>query len=160
MKQNRTHVNIAKELGRCILPVTKDALKKRGFFEYRLIEEWPLIVGEHMARYSSPLKVSFEINKRTDGVLHIQVGSAMALEFQHLQPIILDRISTYFGYKAIARLTLHQGGYLPLPAQPASVVHPAPMNENLSAIVASCTDEDLRNQLASLGTYLSAKNNR
>jgi hypothetical protein len=160
MKQYRTHANIAKELSRCLVPVTKGALKKRGFFEYRLIEEWRLIVGEHMARYSTPLKVSFEMGKRTDGVLHIQVGSAMALEFQHLQPVIIERIATYFGYKAIARLTLHQTGYISQPSEPSMLVRPAPLGDTLGAAVASCTDKDLRAQLASLGTYLSAKNNR
>ncbi len=161
MSSKRTHTNIAKALSQCVLPITKDALRKRGFFEYRLIEEWPLVVGEHLARCSIPLKVAFEMQKRSDGVLHIQVLSSMALEFQHLQPMILDRIASYFGYKAIARMVLHQTSALPSPdpipvAKPSSV---ASIPVGLEPTLAACTDDDLRQSLTSLAQVISTKNN-
>ena len=48
------------------------------------------------------------------GTLHVRVGSgALALELQHLEPVVIERINTYFGYRAVERLKLVHG---PLPA--------------------------------------------
>lgn len=150
--------NIAKELKGFVRPLAKDALKKRGFSEYRLLTEWPEIVGLHLSAVSCPQKISFEMNKKTDGVLHVDVLSVSALEFQHLQPIILERIAAYFGYKAIARIVLHQTSKLsnaprtkakePLP--PGITVDTKPLE--------NCDDPELKAQLESLAAALNKNN--
>ena len=159
-KGGQTHSNFVKDLSRYVLPFAREALRKRGFSEYRLIQNWPQIVGTQLAAVSCPQKISFEMNKKTDGVLHVDVLSASALEFQHLQPIILERIAAYFGYKAIGRMVLHQTNRLPnamLPnKKPVQTSTPVLINTD---ILEECTDAELKAQLTSLAEALS-KNNR
>jgi len=102
--------------------ITKPALKKRGFAEHRLLTDWPMIAGEECARFTCPIKVSYPRNgeqERTQeaGTLHVEVLSAWALEMQYQQPVILERITQYFGYRAITRIVLHQTQKMHTPLQ-------------------------------------------
>ena len=156
-----TYHNFAKNLGRYILPFAREALKKRGFSEFRLIEDWPQIVGAQLANVSCPQKISFEMNKKSGGVLHVDVLSASALEFQHMQPVILERIAAYFGYKAVGRMVLHQTNRLshaPLTKKTVAV-NSAPTPHINTHLLEDCTDIELKAQLALLAEALS-KNNR
>lgn len=160
---SQTFHNFVKDLGRFMLPFAREALKKRGFFEYRLIQDWPQIVGSHLSRVSSPQKIAFEMNKKTDGVLHVEVLSASAPEFQHFQPMILERIATYFGYKAIGRIVIHQVSRLPtnIPDKqnvPVSAATGAKEKIKFDDIDA-CADPELKASLESLARALD-KNNR
>lgn len=115
-------------LGRLTDMLVKPALKKRGFAEHRLLTDWPMIVGEECARFATPKKLSFPRsteNGRAEegGTLHVDVLSAYALELQYQQPAILEKITQYFGYRAITRIVMHQTQNMrkqnPLPERPA-----------------------------------------
>lgn len=87
--------------------VTETALKGRPLAERGLIVDWPSVVGEDIARLCHPLKLSFDRrDRRMDGTLSLRVGPGQATRVQHLEPVLLDRINGYFGYRAIARLRL------------------------------------------------------
>lgn len=88
--------------------VTKPAFRAHGFAETRIISQWPEIVGALLAEHSLPQQLRFPQGKRCDGVLTLKVSNVMALEFQHLTPQILERIATFFGYAAVARLRFVQ----------------------------------------------------
>ena len=45
-------------------------------------------------------------------ILHVNVAPAAAVEFQHFQNKILEKINSFFGYKAISRIVLHHVPYL------------------------------------------------
>ncbi len=150
--------NFVKDLSRYVLPFAREALKKRGFSEYRLIQDWPQIVGAQLAAVSCPQKISFEMNKKTDGVLHVDVLSASALEFQHLQPVIIERIAAYFGYKAIGRMVLHQTSRLP-GAKAVKGAEPATSAVSIDPhLLENCTDPELKAQLESLAQALGKNN--
>jgi hypothetical protein len=85
------------------------ALGKRGFGEAQLVAQWPAIIGEEIARGASPEKLSFSRGERRDGTLHLRVAPGMALEIQHREPVLIERINAFFGYRAVARLALKQG---------------------------------------------------
>ena len=44
-----------------------------------------------------------------DGTLRLRVDGPLATELKHLEPQILQRIASYFGYRAVNRLSLIQG---------------------------------------------------
>lgn len=70
-------------------------------------------MGEHIAARSLPEKVIHSRDKTAGGTLRLCVASGgVATELQHLEPLLLDRINTYFGHCAIARL---QFVHRPLP---------------------------------------------
>ncbi len=71
-----------------------------------LILNWAKIVGIKFAKNCFPFKISSYRNKATRiNILYVNTNSSsesMQLLFQ--QEIILERISVYFGYKAIDKL--------------------------------------------------------
>ena len=107
-------------LGESVAKITGPIMSRQGFASGAIIAEWPAIVGEHMAARSIPEKVIHSRDtrdKNAGGTLRLCVASGgVATEFQHLEPLLLDRINTYFGYRAIARI---QYVHRPLPLKAA-----------------------------------------
>ncbi len=42
-------------------------------------------------------------------ILVVRTESAFALEMQHLAPIVIERVNTYYGWRCIGRIVLKQG---------------------------------------------------
>ena len=97
-------------LGRIIAPT----LKKRGFRQIDILAHWSMIVGPQLAALSCPERINRSGRLSPDGgaVLTVKVEGAMALEVQHMAPLILERINQHYGSGAITRLNIVQG---PLP---------------------------------------------
>jgi len=143
-----------KALAKTLADVTKPVFKKHGFAEHRILTEWPLIAGEELAAWSQPQKLVMHRGKHEGGTLHVLVASARALELQHLQPMILDRIAAYFGHQAVTRIVFTQTHTVfHKPVKPAMAKKPAP-DKAFIAPVEACEDEALRNALKSLGETL------
>jgi hypothetical protein len=102
-------------LAETIAKLTAPIMSRQGFAGGAIVTEWPAIVGEHIAARSIPEKVIHSREKNAGGTLRLRVASGgVAIELQHLEPLVLDRINTYFGYAAIARLQFVQR---PLPVK-------------------------------------------
>ncbi|MBA4210989.1 MAG: DUF721 domain-containing protein [Parvibaculum sp.] len=108
-------------IGARVLGVARSAFAKRGFSEAHILARWAEIVGTGLAEYSSPEKLVFprasgeDTRMRQGAVLTVRVDGPVAVEIRHLEPQILERINSYYGYAAVARLKLVQG---PLPPKP------------------------------------------
>jgi hypothetical protein len=95
-------------IGAMLPRVAGPGLGKNGLGEAQLIRHWPDIVGERIARGTVPEKLSFFRGERRDGTLRLGVVPGLALEIQHNEPVILERINAFLGYRAVTRLTLRQ----------------------------------------------------
>ncbi|PKP78145.1 MAG: DUF721 domain-containing protein [Alphaproteobacteria bacterium HGW-Alphaproteobacteria-3] len=110
-------------IGARVLAVARSAFVKRGFQEAHVLAHWPEIVGQGLAEFSAPEKLVFPRGSGDDGgkgrrsgaTLTIRVDGPVAVEIRHLEPQIIERINSYYGYGAVARLKLIQG---PLPQKP------------------------------------------
>ena len=92
-----------------LMPLAKKLFGKKGFVEIDIITNWAEIVGENLARYSIPQKIHFPLNSRNNGCLYLDVMSgAFAVEIQHREKYIIDKINMYFE----SRISL------PLPSTP------------------------------------------
>jgi hypothetical protein len=137
--------------------VTRPVFGRHGFAGGALVVDWPAIVGSAVASHTLPIRIRFPPKERAEGTLIIKVDSgAFAVEVQHLEPLILERINGYFGWKAVARLKLMQGPLpearrKPKPAAPA----PVALSSDLEARLAGVEDPDLRDVLARLGKTLT-----
>jgi hypothetical protein len=136
------------------------AMRKRGFAQAAILSRWSEVVGAELAAQSAPERLVFPRDGAAGGAtLHVRASGALALELQHLAPIVLERINGFFGYPAVASLKLHQA---PLPAKPARPKRPAPRTlstaetEAIEAAVARLDDERLRERLRSLGRRVAA----
>ena len=133
--------------------IVKPALGKRGFAEGQLVAQWAEIVGADLAQRMMPEKLAFPLGARRDGALRLRVAPGFALEAQHREPQILERLNAFFGYRALARLVLVQG---PLPAERMTVPRrrrDLAANEQaaLAQRVAGIADSELRDALTRLG---------
>lgn len=129
------------------------ALKKRGFVQGAIVGRWVEIVGEALADVSMPESLVFPTAEGAGATLHIKVAGPLALELQHLAPIVIERINSHFGYRAVAEIRLHQG----LVSTKARPKRPAPRplspeeERTLAGLVKPVRDEGLQAALAELG---------
>lgn len=149
----------ARSLAAVLPKVAEPALRRRGFASVEIVTGWTDIVGAALAAETAPERLSFPPGKRLDGTLHVRASGPLALEIQHLEPVILDRINTYFGYRAVARIALAQG---PRPARresPARKPVPPADPARRAAVereTAGIGDAALRGALNRLGEAVAA----
>jgi len=152
--ENRTHAMLS--LAVTLPKVTRRTLGRHGLAEGGLVTDWAAVVGQTIAERSLPLRLSFAGGERRDGTLHVRVSGALALELQHLEPLVLERINGYFGYRAVGRLRIHQGPVpgLPEPQRPPASAPSAEAEAAIASQVSAVEDEALREALRSLGRGL------
>ena len=141
-----------------LLPaVAKTAFKQGGQALAALAADWDAIVGAELGRQTLPMKLAFAPGARAGGTLHIAAAGALALELQHLEPQVLERINGHFGYRAVERIRLVQDVARVearlrrrAPAPKANANAPAPPVEGVD-------DPELRAALALLGKALARR---
>lgn len=138
-----------------VLPkVAAPALRKRGFAAAEIVTRWPEIAGEEMAAGSAPDQLSFPKGDRQGGTLYITASGSVALQIQHQEPSILQRINTYFGYSAVARLSISQTSFRSKPVKTDTPVTPEPGPDQIARIESETSvisEPDLRQALHKLG---------
>lgn len=160
-EQKRSYVTQA--LGKSISQLTRSTYQKRGFADGEILHRWPAIVGEMLSRASHPEKIVYPSNKNGEGTLHLRVGNpGLALDIQHMEPMILERINGHFGYRAVSRLKLIQA---PLPpGKEKSAFQPRPLNageaQTLKDTLAPVEDPELKQMLERLGQSVTGRNPR
>jgi hypothetical protein len=143
-----------KALAASIERVTRPLFGKRGLADGAIVRQWAAIVGPDFARLTAPEKLVFPGRERAGGTLHLRVAhGAIATTIQHQEPVIIERINGFFGFRAVARLSLKQGPVTqPPPLDPPRKTDLPPAEEQeLSDSLAGVEDPDLRDVLESLG---------
>lgn len=111
----------------------KYAGKRAPLAQLRAI--WPDIAGRDMASQSLPEKLLGLPRGKEDAraaTLRIRCSGVAALELQHRQSELIDRINAFFGYRAIDRLVLAQG---PLPSPPRSRPPAPPLDTRTRSVM-------------------------
>ena len=134
-------------LGRLLDPEAK----RRGLAEATLLTEWARVIGPEIAGRCQPVSLS------RDGLLHLDVSGSAALELQHSEVQVVERINTFFGRPTVRRLRLRQAppkrrAFVPRPAPPPPLTPDD--KERISETVASVDNDELRHALESLGGTL------
>ena len=106
---------VPKKIGETLTKVNKTYSSKFGKIEFLILSKWPQIVGTFFAEHSEPDKISRitdDFNEFDEPIyknfLHVRVSPAAAVEFQHYKDTIIEKINSFFGYKAITDLRLQQ----------------------------------------------------
>lgn len=109
-------INIAQEphckdlesLGSIFIPLVKNAISSEDLVGVDIILNWQDIIGKEMFAYCRPMKTKFDPKENTR-TLYLDVPSGgFALEVQHKEKYILDKINAYFGYNAVHKLNITQ----------------------------------------------------
>ncbi|RYY23580.1 MAG: DUF721 domain-containing protein [Sphingomonadales bacterium] len=143
-----------------LLPdVGRAAFRKFGFVQHSIVSRWAEIVGERYARVSTPESIRFPQGQRAEGVLTLVVGGAHAPMMQHIAPEIVERVNRFFGYTAVARLSIRHGEVKKLdkPVPPPSL---KPLTEEISASLRGIADPELKNVLEALAAGVLANDQK
>ncbi len=134
----------AKAVGTFVPTLTRKAFEKFGFSTATLITDWARIAGADLASYTIPDKLKWprgggeaigadeDDDTRRGATLTLRVDPARALDVEYRARQILDRINSYFGYRAVETIRLVQA---PLDAKPVQSSFPtmAPLPRTSSA---------------------------
>lgn len=143
----------------CLAP----ALAAQGFAGRAIVSLWPEIVGERLGERSRPLKIDWPRRRPAPGeasepaTLVVRVEGAFALEMQQLAPLVLERVNTHLGWRAVGKLVLKQGPVeapMPKPAPPPP--DPAVI-KRVADQVAAIADPELKAALQRLGQAVAQK---
>lgn len=140
---------------------TAQIRRSRGFFEASVFSDWHDIVGDDLGSQCVPLRL-IRGPEGEGGTLHVRVTGPLALELQHLEPQVIERINSFYGYRAVASLRLHQGP-ISTPDRPARADQPKADPADLARLdesLAGVDDEELRRALRELGTSVLARTNK
>ena len=106
---------VPKKIGDSVTKINKNYSSKFGKIEFLIMSKWNQIVGPFFADHSEPDKISRiteDFNEFDEPIyknfLHVRVSPAAAVEFQHYKDTIIEKINSFFGYKAITDLRLQQ----------------------------------------------------
>jgi hypothetical protein len=111
----------AKAVGSFVPRLTRPAFERYGFSAAALITDWETIVGADLARFTMPerlkwpkrvqwtgTEVSDEERGRPGATLMLAVAAERALDIQYKAAQLIERINSYFGYRAVAELRIVQ----------------------------------------------------
>ncbi len=123
----------ARAIGTYVAKALDPAARARGFATTALLSDWPAIAGRELARFTMPDRIIWP-RRHDDGVdtpvrghrgngatLVLRVEGPRAIEVQHRSAQILERVNTYFGYRAVTEMRFLQG-----PIGRAARAKPAP----------------------------------
>lgn len=160
-----------KAVGAFVPNLTRKAFEKFGFSTASLIMDWPRIAGADLALWTVPERVKWprtgdgsvppdEDVPRPGATLVLRVDPARALDVEYRARQIVERINSYFGYRAIAELRLLQA-----PLQTQAMTHtpssppaqsPQQAGQPQAAAPASFPDDPLGLALARLQAGITA----
>jgi hypothetical protein len=147
----------ARPLADLVRRTLADTFARQGFASTELVTHWNDIVGAEIAAHCEPMRIKWprggDMEAPEPATLILRVEGPVAIEIQHLAPVILERVNRFFGWRAVGRLALRQA---PLARRAAPPVRPPPDAELTARLAATLdvADEDLRNALARLGAAI------
>ncbi len=153
----------ARPIGAYAAGALDPAARARGFATTAILSEWPAIVGAELAKFTMPDKLVWPRRRddaenatppkgrRDEGaILVLRVEGPRAIEVQHRSGQILERVNSYFGYRAVAEMRILQAPVTRKAARP--VVAAPPIDPDALPPSATIDDKGLRAALLRLGS--------
>lgn len=153
----------ARPIGAYAARALDPAARARGFATTAILSEWPAIVGAELAKFTMPDKLVWPRRRddaenaappkgrRDEGaILVLRVEGPRAIEVQHRSGQILERVNSYFGYRAVAEMRILQAPVARKAARPT--VAPPPIDPDALPPSAAIDDNGLRAALLRLGS--------
>ena len=161
---------VPQSIGDTVKKINKNFTSKFGKIEFIIHSNWHKIVGSYFTDYSQPNKITRIPDIVNDygettykNYLNVSVAPAAAIEFQHFKDTIIEKINSYFGYKAIMDLRIHQNYITKANNNKNINKHNKPLDmkdrEKISRDVDKLQNHDLKNALISLGINIRGSEN-
>ena len=117
VKKNNTpkRTFIRQSIGDSIKNINRNFTSKFNKLDFVIQSNWSEIVGSYFKEYTEPNQITkvpdFENEleeTQYKNYLNVSVAPAAAIEFQHFKDVVIEKINSYFGYKAIIDLRIQQ----------------------------------------------------
>lgn len=138
--------------------VLEPVLARRAGMTVDLIAAWPEIAGHPHGEYTRPEKIVWPRKASDDdpfqpGMLVVACDGARAVLFQHELDQCLERVNTFFGFTAVARIRIVQKPVRPhrTPRARSLPTLEPEARARLDRIVGGIDDDGLRERLERLG---------
>jgi hypothetical protein len=159
-KKRYERVRATRHLSQLTKPLMDPLFRRQGFAKKEIVTRWADIVGVALAQSSRPEKISFPRHARQGGTLMVRVEGSFALELQHRQADVLERLNSYFGYQAVDKIVIRQG---PLPRdhkarQEAALNLSEQDQKQIDSLVEDTNNDRLRQSLMEIGRQVKGKN--
>lgn len=152
-----------KQAGAFAPGLTRPAFEKYGFPAAALLTDWAAIAGPDLASYTAPERLKWprqpggpeEARAHQPATLVLRVEGPRAIELQHRLPQLIERINSYFGFRAVAQIRLYQA---PLERQPCARTAPCRITPrpDRAGLVESIRDPRLRAALSRIAAAIDA----
>tara|TARA_Y100000768_G_scaffold289897_1_gene223994 strand:- start:779 stop:1300 length:522 start_codon:yes stop_codon:yes gene_type:complete len=163
---NYKRTYIPQEIGDALKKINRNFSSKFGKIEFIIHSKWPEIAGSYFVEYSEPKNITrIESHENEFGekafknLLNVNVSPAAAIEFQHFKDKILEKINSYFGYKAIMDLRIQQNYITNNIVKKESKMNDVKINENdldvISSSIENLNDGELKKSLFELGKIIN-----
>jgi len=123
-----------------------NALARAGFSDPALVLHWEAIAGPELARLTRPMRLA---ESKHGGVLTLLAEPGAAVFLQHETRPLCERINTYLGRPAVARLKIVQAALTRRPPPPPGFT-PAPEIAPSDPVLSYQGPEGLRQALQRL----------
>jgi hypothetical protein len=154
-KPNRRPTRTLAELGRACLA---ESFSRQGFTSAELVTHWEDIVGREIAAHSEPIKIQWPHHADPDehepATLVLRVQGPAALEIQLQSDVILERINSFLGWRALGRIVLRQAPLMRRQRRPPPPVIDRGETERIAVTLTQIADEGLRAAVARLGAAI------
>ena len=156
---------IPQPVGKTIDKIKKKFPSKLGKVEFIIHSKWKEITGSYFAEFSEPSNISKLQDYENEfgeviykNYLNVSVAPGAALEFQHFKDKILEKINSYFGYKAIIDLRIQQNYITKYNMNRPKLSDKVLNEEDITAIsndVQNISNKDLKKTLIDLGKNIT-----
>ena len=97
-----------KKLGSSLPKIIDKNIKKKNFIELSVINNWNEIVGKDIAKFSWPIKISFNDINNLNGRIFVKTERGRSMEIEFKSQEIIEKLNQFFGYKAINKINIIQ----------------------------------------------------
>ena len=145
------------------------AAARYGFAEADVLFRWPEVTGEALSGLCRPVRVRYPRSRALGATLVVEAIGARAPEVEMQAPRIIERVNSFYGYRAISRLKVTQTGACDSAGfaedqqgfqGPATPNGDARMAGQAREMAGRAENPELRAALTRLGTYVLARARR
>lgn len=151
-------------LGQLILKNLGKKIAKQGFAQTDLLMAWPEIVGAELAPFCRPQALKWPKaggDGQRSGKLYVQVLSGYQIELSMLVPLMIERISTRMGWRAVESVKIEVAVFEPIvDAAKPRAAQKAPLKAQHKQMLQEVEDEPLKAALTRLGEFVAGDKKR